>query len=331
MQGLFAPLPTAGPLRLDDIVRRVPAALEAAAEPCRVPVDSALAGHAAFIRFLMVATGTRRYAELGTYRGRSLFTAAQAARHLTPAPQCIGIDTWQGDRHTTHYDDAIGAGVRRTAADAFPDTVVTIQGTFDQARSRFADGSLDLLLIDGLHTYEAVRHDFETWQPTLSNRGIVLLHDSTHVGGDFGVWRYVADLRRSHPMLELRHTEGLAVVVVGDADPALQGMLATLASQPDVGNALEALTHAMGQMSCSHGDADSLIDALMPRLMQTDNTLDPDAFKMLNQRTERLARHGTIPVRHTVDTGHSMRHRYLRWADRLWVAGRAIERRITRR
>jgi predicted O-methyltransferase YrrM len=46
-------------------------------------------------------------------------------------------------------------------------------------------GSIDFLFIDGDHTYEGVRTDFELFQPWLSENAIVLFHDSR--------WEYQKD------------------------------------------------------------------------------------------------------------------------------------------
>src|SRR5205085_1756391 len=52
-----------------------------------------------------------------------------------------------------------------------------IRGTFDAALKQMHDGEIDLLYIVGLHTYEAVKHDFENCLPKMSERGIILFHD----------------------------------------------------------------------------------------------------------------------------------------------------------
>jgi len=327
--GRFGRLPAAAPLSLEAIIARIPAALDAAAEPCRVPVDSAMDRHGAFVRFLIVATGTRRYVELGTYHGRSLFSAAQAARHVTPAPECIGIDSWVGDRHMGQYPERVGADMHRVAATSFPESIVTVQATFDDARALFDDGSVDLLLIDGTHTYDAVRHDVETWRHVLSGRGIVLLHDTVSANADFGVAQYLAELREVFPALELRHTEGLAVVFVGQVDPALRALLTSLIHQPALRDALDALTLAMGTASATCGEADHAIDLLARTLDLTDEATGAGLQALMLRRADRLAQHGAIATGAEVWIPHGRRARFLSRADHLFVSARSFVRRLT--
>src|SRR5204863_2760870 len=95
-----------------------------------------------------------------------------------------------------------------------------LQTDFDSAAAQFADGSVDLLHIDGLHTYDAVRHDYETWRPKMSERGIVLFHDTAARKADFGVWKLWEELAGQFSNhFEFQHSSGLGVLGIGEALP----------------------------------------------------------------------------------------------------------------
>lgn len=104
---------------------------------------------------------------------------------------------------------------------------------FDAALSHFRDGSIDLLHIDGCHTYEAVRHDFEAWLPKLGSGGVVILHDTAEHREGFGVAKFWGEIRGRYRSFNFEHCHGLGLLLVGDQPaPGLRQFMVHAAEEP---------------------------------------------------------------------------------------------------
>lgn len=180
---------------------------------------SAWTEHAPFAAWILSVTRPSLLVELGSHTGFSLFTFAETAQRLEHAGKIVGVDSWEGDDHAGFYGDDVFKEVARIAGDDYPDSIELVRSYFADAVSQFEDGSIDLLHIDGRHGYEDVKEDYELFAPKLSERAVVLFHDTHEFQEGFGVHRFWDEIATTVPSFQFHHGHGLGVLAVGSKVP----------------------------------------------------------------------------------------------------------------
>jgi len=271
------------------------------AVPRRIRRPFAWVGHIPFAFYLMKVQQPRVFVELGVHTGNSFAAFCQGSQLAGSRTSCFGVDTWRGDEHAGYYEqtvyDELLADVKRN----YSQGVYLLRMLFDEALNSFSDHSIDLLHIDGLHTYEAVRHDFETWLPKMSERGVVLFHDTAVRSDDFGVWKFFEELRSKYPTAEFHHSYGLGIVGVGERlEPPVRDLIRAVNDEVELrnlfcrlGDSLLLLNDAEGKRDISsqleylHGKVDKLELAVMEKdaLFHRVVTAKDELFRQLEKHS----------------------------------------------
>ena len=121
------------------------------------------------------AAGKKRVVEIGVWHG----VTTKVLRHaMAPDGILLGVDPYPKGR--------FGFSVQRVIAQR--EIARVTGGTMEWQRltgveaARFYAASerppLDFIFIDGDHSYEGLRDDWEAWNPLVAPQGIIALHDS---------------------------------------------------------------------------------------------------------------------------------------------------------
>jgi hypothetical protein len=166
-------------------------------------IVSAWTGHRTFAEWLVWNTFPETIVELGVDYGYSTFVFANALKGTSGT--IYGVDLFMGDVHTGYRNTY--ESVKKNIADHNVTNLELVIGDFDSI-SKLWKTPIDILHIDGLHTYEAVKNDFIKWSPFVKEDGIVLFHDIAVQS--FGVKEFFRELTGGYKLFFL-HSAGLGI------------------------------------------------------------------------------------------------------------------------
>jgi lipopolysaccharide biosynthesis protein len=253
-------------------------------EPERLVQFEHWAGHIPFAFWLVNALKPKVLVELGTHRGNSYCAFCQAIKATRLECRAFAVDTWAGDMHMAP-ESGLLSELQSHHDPRYASFSTLLQKTFDEARPIFEPGTVDVLHIDGTHTYESVQHDFETWLPALSDRGIVLFHDTNVHRDDYGVWKLWSEVSLNRPHFDFFHSYGLGVLGVGESFPEKVRSLFDLAGKQGLAFAARSLFAARGEMLSSRVKIAALektVEEAQTLLTRTNDALEQSRRESAN-------------------------------------------------
>lgn len=157
-------------------------------------------GHMKFAEWLMEYKKPEVVVELGVDYGFSTCCFA-----LSGIGDIYAIDWFKGDEYTGYRDNY--KHVKDHLEILGFKNVHLICKSFDDALIDWKL-SIDILHIDGFHTYDAIKNDYTKWVNHLNDGGVVLMHDTCV--NEFGVKDFFQEIDR--PKLNFKNSHGLGIV-----------------------------------------------------------------------------------------------------------------------
>ena len=129
------------------------------------------------------------------HKGDSLFAIGQSCEESNLETKIFGIDHWKGDSQAGQLDEEVFNYVSKISSENFKN-IKLVRNSFDEELMSFKDLSIDLLHLDGFHSYEASKYDLKV--ALKLQRWHYALSYVTSKNDDFGVvdlWAEIKDFR----------------------------------------------------------------------------------------------------------------------------------------
>lgn len=158
--------------------------------------------HIHFAKWIVEEKKPKVIVDLGVDYGYSTFCFA-----LPGIGKVYGIDSFEGEEQTGERNTFDYVNEKKKQLNL--NNITFIEGKFDDVAKDW-NIPIDILHIDGHHSYESVKNDYMTWAKFVKDDGIILLHDTCVKEPGFGVHRFFDDI--SLPKTNFPFCSGLGVI-----------------------------------------------------------------------------------------------------------------------
>ena len=158
--------------------------------------------HIHFAQWIVNKLNPEVVVDLGVDYGYSTFCFG-----LPRIGKVYGIDSFEGDlqagyKNTYEY-------VINKQKELGLDNIKFLKGYFGIIAKKW-NKPIDILHIDGFHTYNAVKNDYETWSKFVKEDGIILMHDTCVKRPGYEVHKFFEEI--DLPKINFTFSYGLGVI-----------------------------------------------------------------------------------------------------------------------
>jgi predicted O-methyltransferase YrrM len=124
------------------------------------------------------------FVELGCYKGKSTSFIGVEIHKRKRDINFFAVDSFQGATNSTDANEIKAYEGISEIEESYTynvsligNKIKTIVSLTDEAAQYFEDGSVDVIFVDGGHSYEVVKADILAWLPKMKPNGIMAGHD----------------------------------------------------------------------------------------------------------------------------------------------------------
>lgn len=132
-----------------------------------------------YVAMVQKAPREAQFVEVGSWLGRSACLMAVEILNSNKDINFVCIDPWEDGgpdlRDTQYYK-----GLKHPVYDTFLENIRPVRHVITPLRltslagaTKFADGEIDFLMLDGDHNYDAIKADIDAWLPKMKKGGVI--------------------------------------------------------------------------------------------------------------------------------------------------------------